>query len=551
MIELRVRSFRGQEFSEVHRLDEGDHSIGRDPDNNIVLPGHKVSGRHALLSLRDHKVTLRDLSSTNGTYVNEERLVPGEAVPVPEDATIHIGEFVLTWKDEPESGIFPLKIEAKEPFSPLEKAADEFKRQIFRELHERLNLRRMEATGASEDQLREQAVRTLTRLVAENQHKLPRGVNSADILKELMDEAFGLGPLEDLLAQKEVTEIMVNGPDRIYVEIGGKIYLTKKRFSSTERLMHAIERIVGAKGRRIDEMCPYVDTRLDDGSRVNAIIPPLALDGPCLTIRKFPQERLGMRDLYAFGSLSRNMIKFLKCAVENRQNILVSGGTGSGKTTLLNILSSYIPKDERIITIEDAAELNLPQEHVIRLEARPENIEGKGAVTIRDLVRNSLRMRPDRIVVGEVRGGEAIDMLQAMNTGHDGSLTTCHANSAQDAIARITTMCLMSGLDVTERAIKEQIASAINIIVHMARLVDGSRKVVHICETDGMEGDNVKLRDIFKFQQTGLSERGEVLGRFVYCGNEPRLFAMLRERNLPVPQFDTSSSVVEPPREEP
>ena len=347
------------------------------------------------------------------------------------------------------------------------------------------------------------------------------------LLERVVAEILGYGPLDALLRDDSVTEIMVNGPDNVYVERRGKIERTPYAFDSTAHLMRIIERIVAPLGRRIDEASPMVDARLPDGSRVNAIIPPLSLVGPVLTIRKFARIPLGVDDLIKNGTCTPEFIEFTRACVKARLNIVVSGGTGSGKTTLLNILSSFIPGDERIITIEDAAELQLRQEHVITLEARPPNLEGKGQITIRQLVINALRMRPDRIVVGEVRGGEALDMLQAMNTGHDGSLTTAHSNGARDTIRRLETMVLMAGMDLPLRAIREQVASAINLIIHVQRMRDGSRKVVQVAEVSGMEGDTVLLQDIFLFKDAGVRD-GKVLGRLEPTGVRPKFAEKLK-----------------------
>jgi septum site-determining protein MinD len=356
------------------------------------------------------------------------------------------------------------------------------------------------------------------------------------LVKEILDEALGLGPLEDLLRDPDVSEIMVNGIDEVYVERKGKLTLTEHKFLTEDQLRAIIERIVTPLGRRIDEKSPMVDARLEDGSRVNAIIPPLAIDGPSLTIRKFSKTPLGVPDLVRFGSFTPQMAQFFQAAVLARQNIVISGGTGSGKTTLLNVLSSYIPEDERIVTIEDSAELQLPQEHVVRLESRPPNIEGQGAVTIRDLVRNALRMRPDRIVVGECRAGEALDMLQAMNTGHDGSLTTVHANTPRDALSRLETLSLMAGLDLPARAIREQIASAVNLVIQQSRLSDGSRRVTHVAEITGREGEVFTLADIFLFKQTGITPEGKVQGQFVPTGVIPTFIEGLSRRGIKVPR---------------
>ena len=334
------------------------------------------------------------------------------------------------------------------------------------------------------------------------------------LVEQLINDVLGLGPLETILKDENITEIMINGPDKIYVERKGKIQRYPARFDSNDHLMQIIDRIVSSIGRRVDESSPMVDARLKDGSRVNVIIPPLALRGPTMTIRRFSKDPYTIDDLIRFGTITPDMATFVRACVEGRMNVVISGGTGSGKTTTLNVLSGWIPDNERIITIEDSAELQLRQEHVVTLESRPSNVEGRGQIGIRELVINSLRMRPDRIVVGECRGGEALDMLQAMNTGHDGSLTTVHANSPADAISRLETMVLMAGTDLPSRAIREQIASAVNIIVQQARLRDGSRRVIAISEICGFDGERVDLKDIFRFNQRGLDENGNVLGEY-------------------------------------
>jgi pilus assembly protein CpaF len=354
------------------------------------------------------------------------------------------------------------------------------------------------------------------------------------LFEQIVAEILGFGPLEPLLADESVTEVMVNGSNKIFIERKGKIEKVNLVFESDDHLMRIIDRIVSPLGRRIDESSPYVDARLPDGSRVNAIIPPLALNGPTLTIRKFSKVPLTIDDLVGFGSITPESVEFLKACVVARLNVVVSGGTGSGKTTLLNILSGFIPDDERIITVENAAELQLRQEHVVTLESRPPNIEGKGEVTIRDLVINCLRMRPDRIVVGECRGGEALDMLQAMNTGHDGSLTTAHANSPRDTLSRLETMCLMAGMDLPVRAIREQIASAVDLIVQQERMRDGSRKVVNITEVQGMEGDVIVMSDIFAFEQQGF-EGGRVIGRLKPTGIRPKFVDRIEASNIHLP----------------
>ncbi|MDE2573621.1 MAG: CpaF family protein, partial [bacterium] len=340
------------------------------------------------------------------------------------------------------------------------------------------------------------------------------------------------GPLEDLMIDPDVTEVMVNGPDHIYVERGGKIEHSHKRFTDSRQLRLVIERIIAPLGRHIDEAVPMVDARLPDGSRVNATIEPLSIDGPTVTIRRFGKYRMTINDLIAIGSVAEPVADFMRAVVEARLNVVISGGTGSGKTTLLNILSGFIPTNERIITIEDAAELQLHQDHVVRLEARPANVEGRGEIRIRDLVRNALRMRPDRIVVGECRGGEALDMLQAMNTGHDGSLTTVHANTPRDCLSRIETMVLMAGYDIPVRAIREQVAGAIDIVVQTARMRDGTRKVTTISEVVGMEGDVVTMQELIKFDQRGLDKQEKVVGVFLYSGVQPNCLKRFAESGI-------------------
>jgi pilus assembly protein CpaF len=355
------------------------------------------------------------------------------------------------------------------------------------------------------------------------------------IVRQIGDSVLGLGPLEPFVRDPEVTEIMVNGWDSIYVERAGKLYWTGAKFHDDGQLRRTIDKIVAKVGRRIDESSPYCDARLPDGSRVNAIIPPLSIDGAALTIRKFSADPYQAEDLISFGTLTRPVVELLEACVRGRLNMLVSGGTGAGKTTTLNVLSSFLPDDERILTIEDAAELRLQQPHVVRLEYRPPNIEGKGEVSIRDLVRNSLRMRPDRIVVGEVRGGEALDMMQAMNTGHDGSISTIHCNSPRDALARLETMAMMTGMDIGIRAIREQISSALQVIVHQSRMKDGSRRITHVTEIVGMEGDVITLQDLFLFDYSaGIDEDGKFLGALKSTGLRPRFLDRLQERGVSV-----------------
>ncbi|MEW5953322.1 MAG: CpaF family protein [Bacillota bacterium] len=413
------------------------------------------------------------------------------------------------------------------------------------ELHKKIisELKDMPARDRENSEFMTRRIEQLTSemLSGEEQKHIPR-LDRMRIAAELVDEIIGYGPITSLLNDPDITEVMVNGPDQVYVEKNGRLSLTDVFFRDDNHVLNIIERIVAPIGRRIDESMPMVDARLPDGSRVNAIIPPLSLVGPTITIRKFFRDPLTIEDLIRLGTLTPQMAQFLEACVKARLNIVVSGGTGSGKTTTLNVLSSFIPNNERIITIEDAAELQLRQQHVITLESRPPNIEERGAITIRDLVRNSLRMRPDRIVVGEVRSGEALDMLQAMNTGHDGSLTTGHANSPRDMLARLETMVLMAGMDLPVRAIREQISSAVDLIIQQNRLRDGSRRVTHITEVQGMEGDVIVLQDLYTFRQLGVEPDGILRGRFQSSGIRPKFVDKLEASGckLPTELFEPS-----------
>lgn len=460
-------------------------------------------------------------------------------------AKLEGGDATVLFMDSGQVSAKPQKQEISEDW---ENRIIEMKLRVHKRLVDEMNLKQLDTS--TDDPQKRQELRTKTErhvaaLLDEEGAFITSREERARLIKEMLDEALGLGALEELLANSEITEIMVNSPSQIFIEKKGKITLAKSRFINNEQLMGVIERIVAPLGRRIDERSPMVDARLKDGSRVNAIIPPLALNGATLTIRKFPLKALNASDLVRLGSLVQQMVQFIDAAVKVRKNIIISGGTGSGKTTLLNILSGFIPHDERIITVEDSAELRLPQEHVVRLEARPPNIEGQGAIPIRELVRNALRMRPDRIVVGECRGGEALDMLQAMNTGHDGSLTTIHANTTADALSRIETLSLMAGLDLPSRAIRDQIASAINVIVQVDRLSDGSRKIIEVAELIGQQDGHFIVKPVFVFKQTGVSPEGKVIGKFVATGHVPEFVESLDKMGIILPReiFWDSSNI--------
>jgi len=540
-------------------FDKAEISIGRLDSCDLPLQKGSVSKNHAKLVEREGRVILVDLRSTNGTFVNGRRLA-GPQVVKPDDE-ISIGDYVLyaevledehedddeledryREKEEPAQKNMPASLAAaldksrKRRIDPAVEAYAKLQKDIHDRLIEYLDLRRMDLDRLGDEELwrrTEKAIRDIVEQM-EMDGELPGHIQRNQLLTDVLNEALGLGPLEAFLANEEISEIMVNHATQIYIEQRGKITLSDKIFSSNQAVLGVIERIVAPIGRRIDESSPLVDARLKDGSRVNAIIPPLALKGPCITIRKFKREALRIEDLVRFKTLTPQMAEFLEACIRAKRNIVISGGTGSGKTTTLNIISGFIPQDERIVTVEDAAELQLPQEHWIQLESRPPNLEGKGAITIRDLVKNCLRMRPDRIVVGECRSGETLDMLQAMNTGHDGSLTTLHANTPRDALARLETMVMMAGMDLPAKAIREQIASAVHIIVQQTRFSDGGRRLSYITEVSGMEVDIVTLQDIFYFKQEGFTADGKVKGRYVASGFVPKFYEDLQRRGIPV-----------------
>ena len=583
MFAITVITPDGESFEA--RLVPGVYRVGSSPACHLQLSGAGIGPKHCVLTVDEQRIKVQacsenypviadgvDITSIqapvqpnseirlgnvlirlNGPVVKEEKFSPPvpektekQQEPSPEKAKPHSGNLDEMIRGQEKStgpeGVAVLRISGV----PFEKRPllQEIKKRAHVELIKRLNLKRLAMSGVSEDELNEKARSTIKEIVSEISIDLPPEITLELIEQELVHEAIGLGPLEILIAMDPITEIMVNGPDKIYVEYKGKLHRTDLAFADNNQTLAAIERIVSPLGRRIDESSPMVDARLKDGSRVNAIIPPLSLVGPSITIRKFAKKALQVQDLVRFGSISEPIAHFLDICVKLRKNIVISGGTGSGKTTLLNILSSFLPDTERILTIEDAAELQLRQDHVVRLEARPANIEGKGEITIRDLVKNALRMRPDRIVIGECRSGEALDMLQAMNTGHDGSLTTIHANSPRDCLARLETLVLMAGFDLPLRAIREQIASAISIIVQISREKDGTRKVKCVSEITKMEGEIITMQDLFVFHQDGWTADGKIAGRYVPTGSIPTFMDDIQRAGL-----DLDISLFTPPED--
>lgn len=564
MLKIAVTTPKGQRSEIECTIDNC--SIGKSDENLIVLQGWTVAKKHAQISRKPDGVHVADLGSASGTEVNGAKI--GNYGPLKSGDNIVIAGYHLTVLDLDEAtdaaapaasataaasiasppppvaaspAAAPVPVAAPAvaeapPPSLNQSARDELNKHLKRthlQLIKQMDLRRMDVSRQSEDELRANTKALLEDIVRADK-ELPPDIDRNRIVKQVLDEVVGLGPLEDLLADELVTEIMVNRFDEIFIERAGRLTKSDITFTSDQAVIGAIERIVAPLGRRIDESSPMVDARLKDGSRVNAVIPPLALKGSNITIRKFSKKKLQGADMIRFGSMTQPMLDFLETVVREKSNIIISGGTGSGKTTLLNLMSSFIPDDERIITVEDAAELQLSQPNLIGLESRPPNAEGKGQVAIRDLVKNTLRMRPDRIVVGECRGGEALDMLTAMNTGHDGSLTTAHANTPRDCLARIEVMVMMAGLDLPIRAIREQIASAIRFIVQQNRFSCGSRKITHITEITGMEGDIIQMQDIFLFKQEGFGADGKVKGRHIATGAIPDFYQDLKARGMDV-----------------
>ena len=538
--------------------------IGRGDANLVMLQGWSIGQQHALIRRLGSGLHIEQLEGRAAVSINGKR-INGLQGPLQDSDRIEIGDYRLQVIDEAPPA--PVAAPAPAPAATLQVAARDlaadaaqalsldsaptgqqiahpaelppdmtsYRASVHKALVKQMDLRRVDVRGMDDETLRSTTIKLIDDVLGREFADLPKSVNRRRLAKEVLDEAIGLGPLEDLLDDATVTEIMVNAHDMIFIERGGQIQKSAVNFTDDRAVLSAIERIVTPLGRRIDESSPLVDARLKDGSRVNAVIPPVALRGPSISIRKFPKHKLVGEDLVRFGSLSPAMLQFLIMAVRERKNIVVIGGTGSGKTTLLNILSNFIPDTDRVVTIEDAAELKLVQPNLVALEARPPNMEGKGHISIRDLVKNALRMRPDRIVVGECRGGEALDMLQAMNTGHEGSLTTAHANSPREAISRIEVMVMMAGMELPMSVVREQISSAVDLIVHQKRFPCGSRKVAHISEITGMESGTIQLQDIFAFQTRASSgPDGKVVGEFRATGAVPEFYEELANRGVAV-----------------
>lgn len=533
----------------LNTLDTSECKIGRSRSNDVVLDDPGVSPEHARIYREKDGYFICDMKSGSGTFIQGFRLPAMHKIKLQQGTVVNIGRHHLRLENDAAqtdninlNEIDDSNIAAAGHLKNKNEQANkyfndprmfELKAEVHQQLLDIIELRRLDFNKTNDEDLRKQCDKIVRKILSDRRYDCLNDLNEQALLKDILDEALGLGPLEEYLADDDITEIMVNRPDRIYIEKMGKIRRSQKIFSNTKSVHKIIARIVGPLGRRIDESSPMVDARLSDGSRVNVVIPPLALDGPCLTIRKFAKIPLTVEDMIRYKSISRSMVEFIKTCVVNRKNILIAGGTGSGKTTALNVFSSFIPEGERVVTIEDAAELQLPQDHVIRLESRPANIEGRGEITIRHLVKNSLRMRPDRIIIGECRSGETLDMLQAMNTGHDGSITTIHANSPKDVVSRLETMVLQAGTDLSSRAIREQIASALDIVIQQMRFGCGARKITNIAEVVGMEDDQIILQDIFYFKQHGVDSDKKTTGSFLATGWIPEFYETLQDSGAP------------------
>jgi pilus assembly protein CpaF len=528
--------------------------VGKSETNLVILQGWNIAGDHATFRLRPEGVFIEVLGGRAPVTVNGERIAAQNTHgPLHKDDIVAIGAYRLRILSESSASVrpemAPHRREAanadrhveetvstsRDIAGPIRRDPDmlDFRLKVHAALVRHMDLRRVDVRGMDDAELRRKTSELIDDIIEREFSDIPRTINKRRLAKEVLDEAIGLGPLEDLMDDDTVTEVMVNRADQIFIERSGQIEESPVVFSSDKAVLAVIERIVAPLGRRIDESSPMVDARLKDGSRVNAVIPPVALRGPSISIRKFAKRKLVGEDLLKYGSLNEDMLEFLQVAVREKRNIVVTGGTGSGKTTLLNILSNYIPDHERIVTIEDAAELKLNQPNLVGMESRPANLEGKGMITIRDLVRNALRMRPDRVVVGECRGGEALDMLQAMNTGHEGSMTTAHANSPRDALSRLEVMVMMSSMDLPMVVVREQIASALDLIIHQRRFPCGSRKITHVSEITGIESGTIQTQDIFTFRARDQGgPGGKVRGEFSATGSVPEFYEELASRGV-------------------
>jgi len=571
MFELIVKTNKGTNVANLLCTDQK-CTLGKSEDCFVSLHGWKVAKEHADIYATANGIFVDDNNTKHGTFVNGNRITTFG--PLSKNDEIRINAYniqVINRQINQADGLSSLasisaaaseknkskngesKPEEQEKSTNVTSSSSlddvngatkdaaitdkallrKWREVVHQDLLKQMDLRRINVNEMSDEELKELSEKLIQDIVS-GLKSLPAEIVPSELCKQVLNEAVGLGPLEELIEMEGVSEIMVNACDQIFYEKDGQLYESSVTFTNDKAVLSAIERIVTPLGRRIDESSPAVDARLKDGSRVNAIIPPIALKGPCITIRRFMKERLTGEHLVGFGSISKDMVQFLENAVKYKQNAVISGGTGSGKTTLLNVLSNFIPSDERIITVEDAAELKLSQANLVSLEARPANQEGKGAVPIRELVKNCLRMRPDRIVVGECRGGEALDMLQAMNTGHDGSLTTAHANNPRDCISRLEIMVMMAGMELPILAIREQIASAINIIIQQTRFACGTRKVTSICEVSGVESNKIQLGEIFRFKQTDFDDKGKIRGHFEATGIVPEFYEQLSRRGITV-----------------
>ncbi|MRW90365.1 CpaF family protein [Duganella sp. FT80W] len=551
---IRIQVFRRHQLFGEATSTEPHCYVGKDEGSLVQLTGWRIGRRQLEFSFREEGLFIKDGGGMAPVRVNGKDV--NEYGPLASNDSIELGDYWVRAHPTQEAwdllererksaagaatAAMPVAAQAaaeapRGSNNPLEgEEGMAIRAALHRKLIAAMDLRRVNVSRMADAELRSSVHKLIDELIDTDGSFAAMRPMREQLRDVVLNEVVGLGPLESLLADEQVSEIMVNRHNDIFIERQGMLARSDISFSNDAAVLAAIERIVSPLGRRIDESSPMVDARLKDGSRVNAIIPPLAIKGPSITIRKFSRKKLTEVDLMGFGAINKEMVEFLRVAVRLRANIVVSGGTGSGKTTLLNVLSNFIPDNERIVTVEDAAELQLNQPNLVSLEARPPNIEGRGAVTIRDLVKNCLRMRPDRIIVGECRGGEALDMLQAMNTGHDGSLTTAHANSPRDCLSRLEVMTLMSGLEIPMQAIREQVASAVNLIVQQTRFSCGTRKVTYISELTGIEGSLIQLQDIFRFEQDGFDNNGKVRGHFLPTGHIPDFYQQLIQRGMPV-----------------